>query len=134
MGTAIGTTLILDNYYQSVGSLSGGGASGGNIQLTAWQGYLCTESSDNTTYSGSISGIGGLQKTGTGTLTLTGTNNSYSGGTDVAEGTLRCGAPNVLCCASGVSVATGATLAIGSYNQSVNGLGVGGTITGEAPR
>ena len=40
------------------------------------------------TLSGDISGSGGLTKTGSGTLVLTGAN-SYAGGTTVSDGTLQ---------------------------------------------
>jgi len=45
----------------------------------------------STTYSGVFSSNGSLTKIGTGTLMLTNTNNSYSGGTTVSGGTLQLG-------------------------------------------
>lgn len=42
----------------------------------------------NILLSGTLTGAGGFRKTGTGTLTLTGQNNNYSGGTQVSQGTL----------------------------------------------
>src|SRR5205823_11108025 len=43
----------------------------------------------STTYSGALSGTGSLAKIGTGTLTLTNTSNTYSGGTTVGGGVLQ---------------------------------------------
>ena len=47
-------------------------------------------SSLSSTYSGALSGSGSLVKTGTGTLTLMGSN-AYTGGTSIVNGTLRMG-------------------------------------------
>ena len=69
----------------TIGSLTGGGTTGGNVTLgaTLTTGGLNT----NTTYSGTVSSTGGLIKVGTGTLTLNGTN-TYTGTTSVNNGTL----------------------------------------------
>ncbi|MBP7950307.1 MAG: autotransporter-associated beta strand repeat-containing protein [Verrucomicrobiales bacterium] len=68
----------------SIGSLSGGGATGGNISgsATLTVGALNTD----TTYAGSMTG-GSLTKTGTGKLTLTG-NNTAKNAYTVSNGTL----------------------------------------------
>ena len=74
----------------------------------------------NTTYSGVLSGSGGLAKIGSGMLTLTGSN-SYTGGTSVKGGTLlldfsAAGAPagNIINYAANSSALTlgGGTLSI----------------------
>jgi filamentous hemagglutinin family protein len=78
--------LDLPNHSLSIGSLAGSGnVTLGAVTLTT--GALGT----NTTYSGIISGIGGLTKVGTGILTLTGTN-IYEGTTTISGGVLRIGA------------------------------------------
>ncbi|MEG2999923.1 MAG: autotransporter domain-containing protein [Comamonas sp.] len=66
----------------TVGSLAGAGT-------LALDSYTLNAGGNNqsTTFSGSIGGAGGLNKTGSGTLTLTG-NNNYGGGTTVSGGTL----------------------------------------------
>ena len=82
------TTLNLAGFNQTVGSLSGGGAYGGNVALggaTLTVGAGATPAS--TTYGGVISGAGNLTKTGASTLTLTGAN-TYTGATTVSAGTL----------------------------------------------
>jgi T5SS/PEP-CTERM-associated repeat protein/autotransporter-associated beta strand protein len=82
-----GATLDLNNFNQTIGSLSGGGATGGDITLGS--GILTTGGNNSSTsYAGVISGSGGVTKQGSGTLTLTGANN-YSGGTTVSAGTLQ---------------------------------------------
>nr|WP_256731251.1 autotransporter-associated beta strand repeat-containing protein [Sphingomonas sp. dw_22] len=67
---------------ETIGSLSGSGA------VILDQALAVGGDGGSTAYSGAISGADGLVKTGTGTLTLTGTN-SYAGGTTVAAGTLQ---------------------------------------------
>lgn len=82
---ASGATLTLSNANETVGSLAGAGSVGLNS-------YTLTAGSDNTstTYSGVMSGAGGLTKTGTGTMILTGTN-TYTGTTTVSAGVLQIG-------------------------------------------
>jgi outer membrane autotransporter protein len=67
----------------SIGSLAGAG----NVTLNA---NTLTTGGNNTStsYSGILSGTGGLTKQGSGTQTLTGTN-TYTGGTTVSGGTLQ---------------------------------------------
>jgi autotransporter-associated beta strand protein len=75
------------NFAVTVGSLSGGGATGGNLALGSGSlnvGGLGT----STTYGGVISGSGSLTKSGAGTLTLSGAN-TYSGGTNLNSGSLE---------------------------------------------
>ena len=81
------------------------------------------------TLAGAISGAGFITKQGTGELTLSAAN-TYSGATDVAQGTLKAGAVNTLSSASAHSVAAGATLDLAGLNQSIAGmnLAAGGTV------
>jgi autotransporter-associated beta strand protein/T5SS/PEP-CTERM-associated repeat protein len=77
-----GGTFDLNSFNQTIGSLAGAG----NVTLGA--GTLTTGSDNtSTTFSGTISGTGGLTKIGAGTLVLTG-NNPYSGATAVNGGRL----------------------------------------------
>ena len=79
------STFDLNNYNQSIGSLAGAGS------VTLGSGTLTTGNNNNdTTFSGVISGSGGLTKVGTGAFTLTGTS-TYSGPTDVKFGWLNIG-------------------------------------------
>jgi autotransporter-associated beta strand protein len=87
--TYTGTTTI------SAGTLSvggagvlGGGNYDGNIDLVASNSTLVMGSTANQTLGGAISGAGALVKTNAGILTITGTDNVYSGTTTIAAGTL----------------------------------------------
>jgi len=106
LSNTAGATLDLNSYNQTIGSLAGGGASGGNVTLGT---AILTTGSDNTstTFAGIISGSGGLTKVGTGMQTLTG-NNTYTGATVVSGGTLGV---NGSLASGSVSVGTGAVLA-----------------------
>lgn len=90
-----GAVLNLNNFAQTVASLSGGGASGGNITTGGTSGILTVNQSGITTYAGVISGTGGLTKSGSGTLTLSGAN-TYTGATTITAGTVQLGAAGVL--------------------------------------
>ncbi|VTU23607.1 Fluffing protein [Variovorax sp. PBS-H4] len=80
------------------------------------------------TLTGAITGPGDLSKIGSGTLVLSGAN-SYSGATAVNEGTLRAGAANTFSAASAHSVASGATLDLAGFSQSIAALDNAGTVS-----
>lgn len=112
------------------------GASGlnpGNALLLGGTGTFDTNGHDMG-WSGPISGVGGLVKSGAGTLTLSGAN-VYTGATNVATGTLRAGAANTLSSASAFTVASGATLDLAGNNQTLASMTNGGTVSlvGSAP-
>ena len=97
-----GATLDLAGFNQRIGSLAGAG----NVMLGSG---ILTTGNDNTTttFSGTISGTGGLTKTGAGALTLLGSS-SYSGATALNAGALIV---NGSIASSAVTVNSGATLA-----------------------
>jgi autotransporter-associated beta strand protein len=109
--------LNLNGFATQIGSLTGGGTTGGNV---IDGGATLTVGGDNTSpaaYAGVISGTGGLTKIGAGALTLTGMNN-FSGAVAVA-GTLN--VPGAL------GVGTG-TMTVGNaagLNSVVNVSGLG---------
>jgi len=76
----------------------------------------------------SFSGTGALNKAGAGTLVLKGTN-SYSGATTVSDGTLRAGAAGAFSSNSAFTVASGATLDLAGFDQSIASLAGAGTVT-----
>jgi len=81
-----GAQLDLNDNDQELGSISGGGIYGGRILLG--RANLRIAPVTRTCYSGSISGTGTLEKVGSGSLILAGTND-YSGKTFIREGTLE---------------------------------------------
>jgi autotransporter-associated beta strand protein len=89
---------------ETVGSISGAG----NFSLAD---TLTTGGDDSdTTVSGIVSGAGGLTKTGSGTLSLSGAN-TFSGATNITEGTLAFAGVAALGGTSGVTLSNGAGLA-----------------------
>jgi fibronectin-binding autotransporter adhesin len=95
----------------------------------------------STTYSGSLSGPGGLRKTGSGTLTLAGAG-SYSGGTTLSSGVLVASTASSLGTGP-VTVANGTTLRVnanpaplvsgfGGTSSDINGTGTNWTVNNTA--
>ena len=85
---AASTVLDLNGYSNSIGSLSGGGTTGGNVSLGTATLTVGGDITSPAAYAGVISGSGALVKTGSGTLNLSGYN-TYAGGTTVTTGTLQ---------------------------------------------
>lgn len=81
-----GASLQL-NASETIGSLAGGGTTGGNVNLQA--NTLTVGDANSTSYGGVISGSNGnLIKTGAGTITLSGAS-TYSGETTIKSGTIN---------------------------------------------
>jgi autotransporter-associated beta strand protein len=122
---ASGATFDLAGFSETVGSLAGAGtvnsSAAGTLTLTA--------GADNTstTFSGIVENSSAtsvaLTKSGSGTLTLSGTN-TYTGITTISAGTLRLGANEVIPNASDV-VVTG-TLDMNGFNETINGINFDG--------
>ena len=79
LANVAGTRLDLNGYNQTINGLSGGGAQGGNVSLSA--GLI---NNGGGTYAGIMSGNGGLEQAG-GTQTLSGVN-TYAGATAIDRG------------------------------------------------
>lgn len=95
---------------------------GGTDTLT-----LGGNSAETSTFSGAISGTGGLVKEGTGTWVLSG-NNSYTGTTMLENGTLRAGSATAFNQLNSLTV-NGGTLDLAGFDYSFTRLdGTGGTV------
>ena len=103
-------TLRLDAN-EAIGSINGGGATGGNVNL---QGNTLTLGGNNasSTFAGAISGtLGAITKQGTGVLTLSGAS-TYTGATTISAGSLvlsGTGTSNISLVAGSAANITGST-------------------------
>jgi autotransporter-associated beta strand protein len=118
----VATAILKLNANETIGSLAGGGTTGGTVNLQA---NTLTVGGGTGSFGGGIQGVdGALTKTVAGTLTLTGAN-IYTGATTVSGGQLTVSGTGTLAGTSGLSVSGGAafnylptaigtTLALGS--------------------
>jgi autotransporter-associated beta strand protein len=79
------------------------------------------------TLSGVLSGSGTLTKSGAGTLTLSGTN-THTGDVTVSAGTLAAAGGSAIGDTSAVTVSSGATLSLGSGNETIGSLAGAGNV------
>jgi fibronectin-binding autotransporter adhesin len=101
------------------------------INLTSATSALSINSGITLTNSGGITGTGNLNLTGLGNLLLSGTN-TYSGATNLQNGTLTLGAVNALPTATVLTLGSGANsgkLILNGFSQTVSGLSTSGTGT-----
>jgi autotransporter-associated beta strand protein len=94
MANTSGAILDVNGKTDTIGSLSGGGASGGNITLGTG-GALTVNQFTFGIYGGVISGAGSFTKSSYGTLWLDQAN-TYSGGTTITAGEIIVGVTNAL--------------------------------------
>ena len=139
-GTVIGAGLIEFSAIDSFGSggiqLNGGGirwAPGttddisSRLSFTAGVNATFDTNGNNVAFASRIDADANLIKAGAGTLTLNDTN-AFHGTTTVNGGTLALGAANILATTTSVTVANGATVDLGGFNQSWPTLAGSGTV------
>jgi autotransporter-associated beta strand protein len=132
-----GATLDITGFSNTIGSLTGGGGSGGNITLGAATLTIGTNNSSPAAYGGVISGTGAISKSGSGSLTLSGAN-TYTGGTTLSAGTLNINHTSALG-ASGTFTITGGSIdntSAGNITTNSYSLALNGDFTyvGSVPR
>ena len=115
---ASGAVLDLNGFNETLGSLAGAG------NVTLGSGTLTAGGNNaSTTYSGAISGSGGFNKAGSGTLLLTGTSD-YTGVTNIDGGTFE--VDGAITSSSSVNVNAGSTLTgVGTVDPSTVTIGSG---------
>ncbi len=116
IGNVAGATLDIQGFNNSIGSLAGGGTTGGNVLLgTATLSIGSNNSS--TAYAGTITGIGtgGVEKVGSGVFTFSGTPD-YPGLTIVSAGTFQAGGDLIF--QGVVSISTGGLFDCDVYQSS----------------
>ncbi|WP_026606988.1 autotransporter domain-containing protein [Methylocapsa acidiphila] len=137
-GTTIGDGVLQATNNSSVGTgvvtLNGGAFQAGANGLTVANNFALAGAANvidtqnfALTLSGGVSGAGGLTKIGAGILTLSGSD-TYLGATLVSAGTLRAGAANAFSTSSAFTIASGATLNLNSFNQTIGSLAGGGNV------
>jgi len=103
-------------------------ASSLNMELSGANGPTVLDTQGRTvTLSGALSGLGGLVKTGTGTLNLNGATNTFAGPLVVSGGTLVCGATSVFNGVTDLVVTNGTLNVDGDVLSSGMTVRVGGT-------
>jgi autotransporter-associated beta strand protein len=118
--TAPGSLAL--NSSETIGSLAGSGAVNLNANTLTTGG-----NNTSTTYTGIMSGTGGLTKAGTGTMTLSGAN-TYSGVTTISGGTLTATGGSAIADVSRVDISAGATLALVN-SETIGSLSGSGFVT-----
>jgi autotransporter-associated beta strand protein len=124
----LGTNGTLDTRgtSQTVGGLAGDG----EVKFDSFYSTdLLTFGGNNqdSAFDGTVSGLGSLNKVGTGTQTFTGSL-ANTGTTTISGGTVELAAANVLSSSSQLVVSAGATLQTGGFDQTVGGLAGAGDI------
>ncbi len=90
----VADAILAVNSSETVGAISGGGATGGTINLASGQTLTTSFNTASNNFAGTLTGAGGLTKAGSGTLSMSGANSNYSGQVTLANGALLAGADN----------------------------------------
>ncbi|WP_181172814.1 autotransporter-associated beta strand repeat-containing protein [Mesorhizobium sp. B2-1-5] len=145
-GTAINGGTLQVSADANLGAAAGGlSFDGGTLRTTdsfataravnvMSSGTVSTAAATTLTLNGALTGSGAFTKAGDGTLVLASGGSAFAGPTSVQQGTLAAGAVDALGAASAYTVASGATLDLGGFNQTVASLGNAGSVRlGTAP-
>ncbi len=130
VGLMAGATLVLTNANEAIGALGdiSGGTGARTVELN---GNTLTVGGSNLarSYTGTISGTGGLTKVGTASQTLWGTN-TFEGPVHVMEGVLLLRGGSALADSVAVTVDAGADLTIRQSVETIGSLSGAGTVSG----
>jgi T5SS/PEP-CTERM-associated repeat protein/autotransporter-associated beta strand protein len=124
--TYTGVTTIESGGALSLGSGGTNGLVAGDIVANGTLGFDTNGTA--LTYSGNISGTGGLVLNGPSVLTLSG-NNTYAGGTTINVGTLQLGSNTALPVNTIVGLETSGTLNVGIFAANLSRLSGDGNVT-----
>ncbi|WP_404924865.1 autotransporter-associated beta strand repeat-containing protein [Mesorhizobium sp. ORM16] len=139
-GTAINGGTLQVSADANLGDTAGGlSFDGGTLRTTdsfatsravnvMSSGTVSTAAATTLTLNSALSGSGAFTKAGDGTLVLASGGSAFAGPTSVQQGTLAAGAVDALGAASAYTVASGATLDLGGFNQTVASLGNAGSV------
>ncbi len=129
VGLMAGATLVLTNANEAIGALGdiSGGTGARTVELN---GNTLTVGGSNLarSYTGTISGTGGLTKVGTASQTLWGTN-TFEGPVHVMEGVLLLRGGSALADSVAVTVDAGADLTIRQSVEAIGSLSGAGTVS-----
>ena len=121
---AASATLELVNATTSINNLTGTGS----VVLNANSALFVGQNGGSSTFGGVVSGAGDFAHLGAGTLTLTG-NNTYTGTTTIATGTVKLGGPDRLSDVTDLDIlAAAATFDLNGMDETVDSIGGGGSI------
>ncbi|HMP75716.1 MAG TPA: autotransporter-associated beta strand repeat-containing protein [Kiritimatiellia bacterium] len=113
LANTAGAGLDITGFNTIIGSITGGGSSGGDVTLGSATLTIGGNNTSPAAYAGTISGAGSIVKVGSGALTFSGSS-TYSGGTVVSNGSL---AVNGSIADSAITVAGGTLAGTGTVNQ-----------------
>lgn len=119
-----GAIFDLNGFNQTVGSIAGGGGSGGDVTLGG--ATLTFGDANSTSYSGTISEAGALIKQGSGVTTFT-TSQTYTGSLTINAGTFRLGGNDVVSESVVMADVSGAIFDLNDFNDTITALSGGGS-------